>query len=75
MLGNDSPASRAQHAKWLNAMEVRPTNYKPMRQIRDVFETITTRLLRQRTIKRRDDYQIDAVAEYARWSQMIRTLS
>lgn len=63
MLGNDSPTSREQHAKWLAAMEVHPTNYKPMRQIRDVFESITTRLLRQRTIKRRDDYQIDAIAE------------
>ena len=61
MLGGDKPADFAQHKQWIKAMYSKPTEQK--RQIRRLFETITTDLLRERTHKTRHGYQVDAIAE------------
>jgi hypothetical protein len=63
MLGSDNQHAFAQHKQWMDAMNVHDDS-EPLRDIRTLFERITTDLLRERTVKTRNGYQVDAVAEY-----------
>jgi hypothetical protein len=62
MLGSDNAHAFAQHKQWIDAMNVH-NDFQSLQDIRDLFETITKDLIRERTVKTRTGYQVDAISE------------
>lgn len=62
MLGSDNAHAFAQHKQWMDAMNVHNESQNLL-DIRNLFETITKDLIRERSVKTRNGYQVDAVSE------------
>lgn len=62
MLGSDNAHAFAQHKQWMDAMNVHNESQNLL-DIRNLFETITKDLIRERTVKTRNGYQVDAISE------------